>query len=171
MTNPLLQRIDSGIRQLFPVVVTLLLIILNALPLRLPNWSAVEPLLPLVAVYYWSLYRPDLLPASLAFGLGVVNDVVTGGAIGVSSLVFILVRAMTTSNQRFFHGKSFFVVWSGFGLVGGGAVLLQWLLVSLLFAHFPAPRPMLVELAMTLLSYPLLSWLLTRAQLVLLRGT
>ncbi len=61
------------------------------------------------------------------------------------------------------------VGWCGFGLVGAGAVLLQWLLVATVNGRFPGGHAVLVELVMTLLFYPVLSWVLTRAQIFVLR--
>ena len=170
MKGSLLQRINQMIRQLLPVSLVLILILVNALPSRLPGFAAVAPLLPLIGVYYWSIYRPDLMPPAVAFGLGLLNDVIAGLPLGVSSLIYLLVQGMTASQRRFFHGKPFRIAWWGFGLVSSGAFLLQWLLVSALLKHALEPRAVLFEFLMTLFFYPLLSWLFARTQLALLRS-
>jgi len=166
----LLQRINQMIRQLLPVSLVLILILVNALPSRLPGFAAVAPLLPLIGVYYWSIYRPDLMPPAMAFGLGLLNDVIAGLPLGVSSLIYLLVQGMTASQRRFFHGKPFRIAWWGFGLVSSGAFILQWLLVSALVKHALEPRAVVFEFLMTLFFYPLLSWLFARTQLALLRS-
>jgi rod shape-determining protein MreD len=158
------------IRQLLPVSLVLVLILVNALPSRLPGFAAVVPLLPLIGVYYWSIYRPDLMPPAVAFGLGLLNDVIAGLPLGVSSLIYLLVQGMTASQRRFFHGKPFRIAWWGFGLVSSGAFILQWLLVSALVKHALEPRAVVFEFLMTLFFYPLLSWLFARTQLALLRS-
>lgn len=170
MKGSFLQQIDQAVRHLLPVGLVLLLILINALPSRLPGFAAVVPLLPLIGVYYWSIYRPDLMPPALAFGLGLLNDVIAGTPLGVSSLVYLLAQGMTASQRRFFHGKPFRIAWWGFGLVSAGAFALQWLLVSLLLGHTLEPRAVMFEFLMTLFFYPLLSWLFARTQLALLRS-
>ncbi|HXP95220.1 MAG TPA: rod shape-determining protein MreD [Telmatospirillum sp.] len=170
MKGSLLQRINQMIRQLLPVSLVLILILVNALPSRLPGFAAVAPLLPLIGVYYWSIYRPDLMPPAMAFGLGLLNDVIAGLPLGVSSLIYLLVQGMTASQRRFFHGKPFRIAWWGFGLVSSGAFILQWLLVSALVKHALEPRAVVFEFLMTLFFYPLLSWLFARTQLALLRS-
>ena len=72
-----------------PSASILALMLVNALPTRLPGFAPVVPLLPLIGVYYWSIYRPDLMPPALAFGLGILNDVIAGIPLGVSSLVYL----------------------------------------------------------------------------------
>ena len=170
MKGSLLQQIDLAVRQLLPVGMVLVLILVNALPTRVPGFAAVVPLLPLIGVYYWSIYRPDLMPPALAFCLGLLNDVISGIPLGVSSLLYLLVQGMTASQRRFFHGKPFRIAWWGFGLVSGGAFILQWLLASLLLGRTLELRAVGFEFLMTLSFYPLLSWLFARTQLALLRN-
>jgi rod shape-determining protein MreD len=167
--EPLFQRLDNGIRHLLPLGLTLVLVLVNVVPTRLPGFTVVAPLLPLMSIFYWSIHRPDLLPSSAAFGAGIVNDIMAGTPLGVSSLIYLLVRASTTSQRRFFLGKPFFLVWCGFGLYGACGLLLQWCLISMVFGRLLGVRPVLFELAMTVSFYPLLSWLFARAQLTLLR--
>lgn len=163
-----LQRMDQWVRHLLPFGLTLLLVLVNALPTRLPGFAAVAPLLPLIGVYYWAIYRPDLLPPWVAFALGLINDIIAGTPLGVSSLVYLLVQGMTSSQRRFFHGKPFLIAWWGFGLVGAGALSLQWALVSMIVGHMLDPQAVVFEFLMSLSFYPLLSWFFARTQLSLL---
>jgi rod shape-determining protein MreD len=151
-----------------PAGLTALLVLLDAMPTHLPGFSAVMPLLPLICVFYWAIYRPDLLPPWVAFTLGIFNDIVAGTPLGVSSLVYLLIQGLTATQRRFFNGKSFLIAWWGFGLVGAGALWLQWLLVSMLCGHLIGMRAVLFEYFMTASFYPLLSWMLARTQLALL---
>jgi rod shape-determining protein MreD len=169
MKGSFLQQTDQSIRHLLPVVATTVLIFVGAVPLHIPDWAPVAPLLPLIAIYYWSIYRPDLMTGPIAFALGLLSDGVSGAPLGVSSLVYLFVQGLTVSQRRFFLGKSFLVGWFGFALVGGGAILAQWLLMAMVYGRFAGNRVVMAELAMTLLFYPLLSWGLTRAQIFVLR--
>jgi rod shape-determining protein MreD len=167
----LLQRIDQWVRHLLPLSLTLVLVLISAMPMRLPGFAAVAPLLPLIGIYYWAIHRPDLLPASMAFLIGVFNDIIAGLPLGVTPLIYLLVQGMASSQRRFFLGKPFLVAWWGFGLVAAAALTLQWILCSMLFGRLVESRAVLVELLMTVSSYPLLSWLFARTQLALLRRT
>ncbi|HIJ38558.1 MAG TPA: rod shape-determining protein MreD [Rhodospirillaceae bacterium] len=171
MKGTLLQRMDQGIRQFVPVGLTLLLILLDAMPARLPGYAPVSPLLPIISVYYWSFCRPDLLPPAVAFALGLVNDVIMGSPLGVSSLVYLLVQGMTLSQRRLLSGRPFMVGWLGFLVIGSGAIALQWSMISMIFGHFLDLRAVLFEVLMTVSFYPLVSWLFARAQLALLKSS
>ncbi len=170
MKGSFLQRLDQAIRHLLPLSLTLVLIFLNALPTRLPGFAQVAPLLPLIGVYYWSIFRPELMPPSVAFGLGLLYDIIGGLPLGVSSLIFLATQGLTASQRRFFHGKPFRIAWWGFGLVGIGAFTLQWILASMLIGHLLELRAVMFEFLLTLLAYPVLSWFFSRIQLALLRS-
>jgi rod shape-determining protein MreD len=165
-----LQQLEHLLRLLLPASLLLLLVLLQAVPWRVPQLAGVMPLFPMVGVYYWSLYRPDLMVPSLVFGIGLVNDIVLGAPVGVSSLMFLAVHGMTVSQRRFFHGKSFLLIWAGFALLAAGAMMLQFLLSWLLFRSVPRGEALAVEYVMTVCCYPLLSWPFSRLQLVWLRG-
>lgn len=167
--NPF-QRLDQALRHLLPFCLTLLLVLIDAMPTRLPGFAMVAPLLPLIGVYYWSIHRPELLPPSSAFLLGLVNDIIGGTPLGVTALVFLVLQGLASSQRRFFLGKPFLVAWWGFTLVAIGSVTAQWVLVSLLFGRSVDFLAVLFELLMTLFCYPLFSWLFSRTQLALLRS-
>ncbi|HIJ62312.1 MAG TPA: rod shape-determining protein MreD [Rhodospirillaceae bacterium] len=169
MKGSLWKRMDLWVRQILPAGSTLLLILVNVMPTRLPGFAPVAPLLPLISVYYWAVYRPELLPPPVAFGLGLLTDIIAGTPLGVSPLVYLLLLGMTSSQRRIFSGRSFLVAWWGFILMGTACMVLQWGLVSLVFGQALEFRSVLFELLMTLSFYPLVSWLFARAQLALLK--
>ena len=62
-TEPALPRTNSSAARLVPVLATIIAAVLSILPLRIPGYAALTPALALMAVYHWTIYRPDLLPA------------------------------------------------------------------------------------------------------------
>jgi len=161
-------RMDTWVRHLIPATATLFLLLLTVVPLRLPAVAEIAPMLPLMGVYYWAIYRPDLLPAWLAFTIGLLADVIAGTPLGVEALVLLLVQGTAARQRRFFLGKSFAVTWWSFGLLAAGATTLDWLLVSLLNGRAIDPSPVLISYLLTLGCFPLLTWALARTQMAFL---
>ena len=52
------QRLDAVARSLFPFLITVLLVVISMVPVRMPTLAPIMPILSLVAVYYWAVYRP-----------------------------------------------------------------------------------------------------------------
>ena len=169
MRPTLLQRMDQWVRHLLPVGVTLLLLLVNVTPARIPDYATVAPILTLMSVFYWSIYRPDLLPSYAAFAVGLLFDVISGGPLGVNALVLLLVQGITASQRRFFLGNAFPVAWWGFAMMAGGAVTAAWMLVAVLLGSPIGLRPVLFEYMLTVALYPLLSWAMARTQVAFLK--
>jgi rod shape-determining protein MreD len=170
MKHGVLQRADHLVRQLLPASLVIFLALLQAIPWRLPSLAGIVPMLPMIGIFYWSLYRPDLLVPSVAFFCGLINDIVMGAPVGVSSLVFLAIQWMTSAQRRFFNGKSFLVVWAGFATLSAGGIILQLLLSSAIFGRTPLAKALLTEYLITVFCYPLPSWLFSKLQMSWLRG-
>ncbi|MCZ6846638.1 MAG: rod shape-determining protein MreD, partial [Alphaproteobacteria bacterium] len=126
---PLMRR---WLGNLVPVVTTFLFVLIGQLPLPVPLLSDVAPAFALISLYYWIVFRPDLMPYAAVFGLGIVQDAVAGAPFGLYALVYLLVQALVLNQRRFIAGKPFWVFWSGFAMVAPVAALATWMLASLL---------------------------------------
>jgi rod shape-determining protein MreD len=164
MTGNALQRLDRGFRRLVPFCLCLTLSLIAATPTRLPGFDMIMPALPLIGIFYWSIFRPDLIGWGSAFGLGLLNDLIAGAPLGISSLLFLLVREITVSRRRFFLSRPFSIAWWGFAIAAIGASLAQWVLVSLLAHNRIEGFGLIFETVLTILLYPPLCWLFARSQ-------
>lgn len=151
-------------RNVVPVTLTLLLVLVAILPLPVPYYSVMAPALPLMAVYYWSVYRPDLVPHVAVFFIGLLVDIFAGTPIGVNALVLLVVQDVVAAQRRFLVGKSFWMLWLGFLLVAPGALALTWLLISAMAGSLVAPLAMLLQLLVTVGIFPWFAWLLLLSQ-------
>lgn len=159
-----LQRMDAMVRRLTPFMLAVMTVILNVVPVRIPGLPEVAPVLPIMAIYHWTIYRPQLLPVYAVFALGIVQDALVGLPMGVSALVFLVVHIMVLSQQVFFTGKSFTIHWLGFALVAAGAQILFWLVVSLYATTLISIWPMVFQYLLTVGFFPLVAWLFLRWQ-------
>ena len=162
-------RLDVLLRKLTPFLLTLFLVLASIIPLHIPGFSRVVPLLPLIAIYHWAVYRADLLPAYTVFIIGILNDILTGAPIGAYALVFLLVYGLVVSQHRFLFGKSFAVIWIGFGLISGAASALMWLLVSIWNVAIIEPSAIYIQFLLTFGLFPGLAWVFLLWQRTFLR--
>ena len=148
----------------------LLSVLFEIVPLGVRHLADVAPLLGLIAVYYWSIYRPQLIPAPFVFAVGLVHDLLSGGPLGLMALVLVALHIFCVSQRRVLIGRSFGVGWFGFMLVAPGAALLEWIVASIYFMHPMDPVPLLVQLVLTIVLYPPLNWLFNRVELAVARA-
>jgi rod shape-determining protein MreD len=157
-------RVDKSARNSAPFAVTVLLMLVGMTPLHLPQFGMITPPLTLMAVYYWAVHRPDLLRPMVAFGLGVLQDLLAGAPLGVSSLTFMVAYWVSLTQRRFFLGASFLMMWWGFLLVAIVASLVQWLGYSALAGRLVQVEPALFQCAVAIGLFPLPAWLFMRVQ-------
>lgn len=165
----LLQRLDRLARDLTPLILSFVLVIFSATPLRIPDFGAIAPNVGLIAVYYWGIYRPDLFPAWAAFAVGLWQDVLVGAPLGMNALILLAIHWFILSQRRFFQGKSFAVVWWAFALVATAAAVLLWLIAMAYHGRLLDATPAVFQGAMTVALFPFLTWAFARAQHAVLR--
>ncbi|MBF0324135.1 rod shape-determining protein MreD [Magnetospirillum moscoviense] len=162
-------QMDGWVRHIVPTGVTLFLLFLTAIPTHIPGLAGITPMLPMMGVYYWAIYRPDLLPAWAAFLIGLLHDIIAGTPFGVNALVMVLVQGVSASQRKFFLGKSFMVAWWAFSLLAAGASALSWLMTSILSGRVIDPGPAFFQYFLTLGLFPLLTRVLARTQMAFLK--
>jgi rod shape-determining protein MreD len=169
-TAPELPRVNSIAARLVPALTTIIATLVAILPLQIPGYAALTPALALMAVYHWTIYRPDLLPAYALFAIGIGEDLLTGSLVGVGALTLLVIRAVVLQFRRHFIGRSFPFVWAGFTLVGGGAMLALWALHCLLQFSLLNPRNAIFRMVLTIAVFPVASFLLGSTQRALIDG-
>ncbi|NQV84907.1 MAG: rod shape-determining protein MreD [Rhodospirillales bacterium] len=169
MRPSLWHRMDLLARQLTPSMLTLALVIIGVVPLRILEFSTVMPLLPLMAVYHWAVFRPRLLPAYAVFLIGILQDILTGAPVGMNAFIFLLVYGAVLLQKRFFTGRPFLILWLGFALIVACAAALNWLAVSLLSVTIVEIRTAVFQYLLTLGFFPAVAWVFMRWQRAFLR--
>jgi rod shape-determining protein MreD len=161
----LLQRDVGLINRLMPMLTTVVCVLVSVVPAHLP---AVTPAFALMAIYHWTLYRPDLLPFGAVFAVGLLLDMLTGAPLGISSLVLLLAHALVLTQREHLLMRRFTVVWVGFLVVAAAAAVVQWVVVSLFYGMLLDVRAFLFQGVLTVATYPVVSYLLVRVQRTLL---
>jgi rod shape-determining protein MreD len=137
------------------VLVLFVLLTLSAFPIQAGNLGAVRPVFILIAIYYWAITRPDMLPPLGVFATGIVFDLVCGYPLGMTALTLLVVQWVIRLQRKFLSGQPFRVIWAGMAVVALAAGLAQWLLFSLFYLSIVPPLPVLISAAVTAAVFPL----------------
>jgi rod shape-determining protein MreD len=165
---PSLPRVNGTIARMLPIATTVAAALLTILPLQVPGYAALTPAFTLMAVYHWTIYRPDLVPPTGLFAVGLAQDLLTGGPVGVGPLLLLVARAAVLRMRRHFVNRSFPFVWAGFTLLGGAAMLGLWMLHCLIDLTVFDPRGAVFRAVLTVAIFPAASFALGRSQRALM---
>lgn len=159
----LLQRLDRLARAALPCALTVGLLILSGVPLGLPGLRGLAPAFAVPIVFFWSIWRPGLVPPAAVFGIGALADLLGAAPLGVSSLVLLVLAGAVDANRRLLVRLSALQAWLAFVPYAAATLALSWLLASLLSLRPMPPEPVLVQWALTAALYPALAFLMGRA--------
>jgi len=111
------------------------------------------PLFALMPVYFWCLVRPDLMPPALAFTIGILEDLFSGGPPGVWAASFVAAYAVVDRQRDTFAGLSGVGAILGFAAAMLVAAITAYIIVSIYFGLLPPIAPLIVEIAVSVLFY------------------
>ena len=138
-----------------PTLLGIFGVLVLAAPIRFFEGFAPTPILPLVIVFFWSVYGPDYLPPFSVFLIGLLQDLLTGAPLGLWPAVYLVTQYIVMSQRAYFLGREQKVVWIGFALASAGAGLILWLVMSLMSGALLPVRSLLLQLAATAAIYHL----------------
>ena len=162
-------KIDSRARRILPFGLTLIVLLFGLTPTHLPDFAQITPMYALVSVYFWSIYRPDLFGYGSGFGIGILEDLLTGTPLGIGTLTILLTQWVVFNQHKFFHAKPFVVTWCTFVLVALAAASLKWICIGLFEENGFTPFwDLFVAYLVTVTIYPIIAWLFSKAKTGLL---
>lgn len=143
-----------------PGVLTVLLVFVGSVPIGVPFVGPMLPALGLIAVYVFAIQRPELMPHWLAFLVGLLQDLLSGGPLGLNALVLLAVQGFCSAQRRVLVGRTFVLNWAAFVLVALAAALASWLIACIYFFALVAPADALLQVAITVTLFPFVAALL-----------
>jgi rod shape-determining protein MreD len=146
-------------RLMVPQLLLCALFLLNLMSLPLPYVGAIKPMLVMMAVYYWAINRPTLVPPVLCFVMGLLMDILSGMPPGLNAFLLVAVQWLVRDQRRFLMGQPFITLWALFGLVALGAALLQWMLFGIVQGWAPL-LPVATTVGLSLFLFPFVTLLL-----------
>jgi rod shape-determining protein MreD len=158
-----LQRLDRAARAGLPVALTVVLLVLSGVPLGLPGLRGLAPAFAVPIVFFWSIWRPALVPAPAVFLIGVLADLLGAAPLGVSAFTLLLLSGLVDVNRRALARQRALSIWLLFAPYAALALGLAWLLASALSLRLMPVEPALLQWALTVALYPALAFAMGRA--------
>lgn len=151
-------KAEKGLRGILPFVSGLLLVLLMLVQFNISAIENIFPFLSLIAIYYWSIFKPKLMPVSIVFLLGLLQDILSGGPLGMTALLLILVRVFVLSQGRRFLEREFLFSWLVFIFVSLAYGALVWLVASVYLKETQNIWNAMGQSTLTIMIFPAIVW-------------
>jgi cell shape-determining protein MreD len=142
--------------------VSVFLVILGATPLYILQSNILFPSLGLIAIYFWSNYQRAYFPYWFVFILGLIQDILMGTSLGITSLTNMLFRLLIHRHNPQNDKTPFVYIWYRFTLLTSVVIAIKWGITMLLYGQLMLPLTIVLQIIITVVSYPLfhnLLWL------------
>lgn len=139
--------------------VNILFLLLNVVSFSMPHAGDFKPFFLLMAVYYWAIYRPTVMPTFYTFSLGIVMDLQTGLPLGLSALTLVALQMIVRHSRLFLMGQPYITVWIGFAVLAIANAVFIWLVVSV-FSTMMSLKPSMIAAFFSILLFPVATLLL-----------
>lgn len=153
MLSWLVTSFSSVSSAITPFLFGVLGVIIANLPISFFGGALPPPLLALMPVYFWCLVRPDLMPPAVAFTIGVLEDLLSGGPPGVWAAAFVAAYALVDRQRDSFAGLSGFGAILGFGVAMLVTAATAYIIVGIYYDQLPPLAPVVIEIAISILFY------------------
>ncbi len=132
----LIYRALVAIRGSIPFLIGFLLASLTFARYGAPEFSLVTPSLTLPVIYYWTLRQPELLPSWAVFLIGLWQDILIGGPLGLMALLLVLMRGAAETQRPVLLPQSALFQWFGYAILSLALTALGWVIASIWAGQF-----------------------------------
>lgn len=146
--------------RLTPFLIAVVFVVIANLPISFTNGVVPAPALALIAVFFWGLMRPGLMPPVAVLIIGLAEDLLSGGPPGLWAAGFLAAYMLIARERKAFlelNGAGNFVAFAGIVLLSAATA---YLLASALYLRLLPVAPLLLQCMVTVILFPLLERML-----------
>ncbi len=158
-----IESITWAMRLMLAQGVIIIFLLLNVVSFSMPHAGDFKPFFLLMAVYYWAIYRPTVMPTGYTFALGLIMDLLAELPTGMSALILVGLQTIVRRSRLFLMGQPYIMVWLGFAIMAVSNAVCMWLIMCIKFfdvAPLAALSQTLVAALLSILLFPLASLIL-----------
>ncbi|MBY0356286.1 MAG: rod shape-determining protein MreD [Rickettsiales bacterium] len=154
-------HVSMGRRVVPPLCITLATLLhFSRLPVL--DWLTATPALDLLALYYWTIARPNRVPVALLFILGLIADSLSTTPLGIHAVVYLVAYGLARWIRHHMEAPAILPMWGIFSVWLLCLLLLEWLLSGWQWQVLPPLSALPLQWMITLFLYPLIHLLFDR---------
>jgi len=157
------RRLDALSRLAFPAGMMVFGLFMLGLPFGIPGQAEFRPAYAMACVFFWSLYRPQSMPAPVVAIIGLVLDLLGLTPIGLWAVLLLCLHGATVASRRRLIPQSFLMTWAVFIAMSAALSGLGWAGEVAFGMHVLPLRPLAAQIITAAGVYPAVAGFFIRA--------
>lgn len=120
-----------------------------------PVFYGAVPLLSLIFIYWMALYHSKLMPFITIFIMGLLSDILFSDLIGGRATSYMLLALFINLRMTDPQDDEFLKVWVNFVFAVMAVMLFQLIFFSVINFSIPSLSPMMFQIGVTLILFPI----------------
>ncbi|VAV96504.1 hypothetical protein MNBD_ALPHA06-1775, partial [hydrothermal vent metagenome] len=88
-----------------PALASIVGLLIYVAPVHFMGIAIPMPLFPLMAIFFWAMSRPQLMPPIVVFAIGLIQDLLTGGPLGLWAFAYLVSYTVMITQSDAFAGR------------------------------------------------------------------
>lgn len=147
-----------------PLFLSLILVILFAMPLNVTVLNGFRPQVSFICLYYWVEKRPYMFGLISAFLLGLTVDICSAAPLGLNCLLMMIYWLIGVKVFHYITPISFVMDWFMFAVACISFILSKWLIFMVYYGAYLPIFDVGFSVFSTVMLYPLIAYLNSRIQ-------
>lgn len=161
------EKLEKTIRFATAYALICILWIIDMISIGFTDFQNIKPFLTLMVIFYWSIYRPKLIPSWFVFVIGVIFDLVTGMPVGLTACLLVIIQRILIDQRLTLTGQPFTTVMFGYTSVSAIFYILQWLVFGVLNNAYIDIEYVVGRILVSIIFFPLFYLLLNLTHKIL----
>lgn len=149
-------------RRIVPPLCITIAALLHLSRLPVVEWLLATPAIDLIAIYYWTLARPNRIPLWVLFLLGLIVDSFSTVMLGSHAILYLVGYVLARLIRQRMELPSILPMWGLFAAWLGIMLLAEWTLAGWQNEAMPPISSLPLQWMISLFLYPLMHLLFDR---------
>ena len=158
-----------SVRLVYPKFLVIFFVFFSCVPFRIVHVDYIFPSLDVMVIFYWCVFRPELMKNGFVFSMGILKDLLLASPVGISAVVNLIVRTLVLKKSAYVK-STFAKLWLLFAIILGVITIIKWLVFSFVENSWLDFELLFIQYILSVFFYPLIHRFLNMILLILPRS-
>ena len=155
MTENWREILNNWFKCCIPLLISILWEMIVHIPLKMEIGGNARPMMGLMCVYFWIIYRPDIFNLAVVFIFALVCDLLSLAPLGVYLFMYLIMFLAVSNLIKYVSEKTFKILWIGLIVLLLPIMMAGWLMMCIYYAEILPLKSLFFSYLFSISLYPI----------------